>query len=264
MLVFWVVYPPVVAALIPIALGFSGPFSVGSVTSLYREVYTESWYLIAVLLASLAVIFVGQVLYLLPFRRPPYQGGPGRSMMTTLLLGAGGIAVMVTAAVLVIAELARRLFIDGRELFGEIGDYWVPFLLAAPVLLPAWAVATPIVIKFCRGGRREDRAHRLARVLFIGTVVEMMLVLPADVYVRRKDDCYCATGTYLAMIGLLFVGLIALGPVVLMPLIVRRHGRWYASHCSGCGYDMREMRHERRCPECGSDWKTGDPVSAAG
>ena len=122
-------------------------------------------------------------------------------------------------------------------------------------MLIAWAVATPLLVVFLSRGKRETRLGRLASLLFMGTVVEAAAIVPLDVMMRRKTDCYCDTGTFYALSACGTVGLFALGPAILLPILAKRRKRWYLGHCDVCGYDMSATPRAARCSECGAGWR---------
>lgn len=132
-------------------------------------------------------------------------------------------------------------------------------MLLGPFLV-GWIVATPLLLAFIRKRDTETALKRLASLIFIGTAVETLAIIPLDVFVRRKTGCYCSEGTYLALVTLVPLGFVALGPMIFLVAASKRRKRLIEGRCEICGYDMSAIRHAPRCPECGSGWK---PVQAA-
>ncbi len=200
-------------------------------------------------------IALTQLLILLPVRRPaPRWEGHGRSMWVSLLVCSlliGGAWAALTLALLDVPWLLN--IYDWTE------NRYLPRIMVWGCPVVGWAVATPLVVRFVRRGRREDRLSRIASRLFLGTVIEAIAIVPLDVMVRRKTDCYCEQGTFWAFILCGTAGFAALGPAVLLPLIARRRKRWYEGHCEVCGYDMAGLMRADRCPECGSGWRATRP-----
>lgn len=198
-------------------------------------------------------IALAQAVILLPVRRPePRWNGRGRSMWLSLLVCSLLIGGAWGALVLALLDVPWLL---GLYDWTEDANAPAVLILGCPAL--GWAVATPLVIRFVRRGRREDRLSRIASRLLLGTAVEAVAIVPLDVMVRRKTDCYCEQGTFWAFILCGTAGFVAMGPAVLLPLMARRRKRWYAGHCDACGYDMAGLLQAARCPECGAGWRSG-------
>lgn len=219
--------------------------------------------------ATLAVL---QTLLLLPVARPRARAARG----VPLGLSAACAGLIVTAL------LAGLVF----SVLQVLAHYASPWLLPIESLssdtvyaalgfaaLVSWCISTPLVFAFCvrrlnAGTSWERTLQALASRLFLGTVVEMLAVIPLDVMVRRKTDCYCFAGTFIGLTLGLVAGLVVLGPVVLLPLIIRRRRRWQAGHCDACGYDISGLlaasRSIDRCPECGAGWRASPGVTISG
>jgi len=198
-----------------------------------------SFLLVGVLLALHGV-------FLLPLARP--GTGPSRSLTGSALVGSLLVGLLVGAGVLGVGQLLYTYagFDPGIE------GVWIGVGLGVGV---GWLFSTPLVLGFVRRGRRENTLARLSARLFMGTVLEAAALIPIDVMVRRKEDCVCATGTYIGLVVCATVGLFTIGPAVFLPLLSRRRRRWYANRCETCGYDMRSLPGAERCPECGSGWR---------
>jgi hypothetical protein len=190
-------------------------------------------------------------------------------------------APFVLAALVTVPVLARRTrqgtpiwvsvliagFISGAlvlALIGGIASLFVNDLefISAPVLCVialvialAWGIATPLLFAFVRRRPRETALSRIASVLFVGTVVEAAAIIPLDVMVRRRTDCYCGEGTFYSLTALWSVGLLILGPAVYLLPFGRRRKRLDQGRCPVCGYDMRGLADPDRCPECGAGWR---------
>lgn len=130
-------------------------------------------------------------------------------------------------------------------------------------VLVMWAFATPLIGAFLRKEPGESRVRLVAKRLFIGSVVEAVSLIPLDVMVRRKSNCYCREGTFFALLICATVGLVALGPMVFLLPLGRRRRRLEAGRCPLCGYDMSATPRAERCPECGAGWKPASPDSPA-
>lgn len=127
-------------------------------------------------------------------------------------------------------------------------------------ILVMWTFATPLIGAFLRREPGEARLHLVAKRLFIGSIVETASMIPLDVMVRRKSNCYCGEGTFWALMVCSTVGLIALGPMVFLLPLGRRRRRLESGCCPLCGYDMTATPKAERCPECGAGWRPATPA----
>lgn len=191
-----------------------------------------------------------QLLFLVPVRRPVAAATRGISVWTSL--GVAGLmgGLLAGCVVLVIYDIVW-LILDEDRLDEKFWAYLPP-----GVALLSWIVATPLLIAFCKTRPRERLLGRVAARLFAGTLIEVAAIIPIDVMVRRKTECYCGQGTFWALSICGGVGMFALGPAIFLPLISRRRKRWYANRCEICGYDMTGLADADRCPECGAGWRS--------
>ncbi|KAA0214922.1 MAG: hypothetical protein DYG94_10755 [Leptolyngbya sp. PLA3] len=157
--------------------------------------------------------------------------------------GLLGYALAVAAAGLV------RLVADV-----DISDLWMVIIGGTPLLL-GWIVSTPLLLAFIGGQDTETALKKLASLIFVGTSVEILAIIPLDVFTRRKSDCYCAEGSLWALLALVPLGFVALGPMIFLVAASKRRKRYAAGCCEICGYDMTGNLKAERCPECGAGWK---------
>lgn len=204
---------------------------------------------------AIGVFTLMQAGLLWPVARPSFnRDGYGTPLLVSAAAAGAAISVLWAGAALAAAG-AWQLFasdeaaLDSEKVF--------PIVVAASMIV-AWLAATPLVVRFVARGRREDRLARLSAMIFMGTVVEAVAIVPLDVMMRRKTSCYCDTGTFWALTACGTVGMFVLGPAALLPIVARRRKRWYAGRCDACGYDMRSTPRAARCPECGAGWRGGE------
>jgi hypothetical protein len=194
-----------------------------------------------------------QLIFVWPVRRPAPRDHRGWPIWVSL-----GIAGLAVAALLTGLLLAISQGIYTYTQFDIFVKYDIPIKrewVVGAWCLVSWGVATPLLVRFCRGGPRESLLAKVSSRLFVGTVIEIAAIIPIDVMVRRKESCYCGAGTYFGLTLCGAVGVLVLGPAVLLPLVVRRRRRWYEGKCDACGYDMRSTPKADRCPECGMGWR---------
>ena len=204
-----------------------------------------------------AVIALTQYLFLLPVVRLRLPDGT-RSKSLSWSLGVGALlAAIITAAIgLAVIELIGSMghgnFQEdpwGDELFGEV---WIwPALILT--LIGSWVFWTMVLLIFTRRLWADTVLGRVVVLLLGGTVVELLVVLPIDVMVQRRTDCYCAAGTFWSLsasaVGLLWLT----GPGIVFAVTMRRRGMARKTHCTSCGHSKGPSPGPV-CQECGYKW----------
>jgi hypothetical protein len=108
------------------------------------------------------------------------RGRPLRSA----ILAAAFVATLITGGLVYsLLELAKPF---ARET-------WAWFELP---ILAIWAVWALVFLRNWGRGSRYDQLDRMTRRLLAGSVLELLVAIPADVVAARKEDCYCTRGTY--------------------------------------------------------------------
>ena len=129
--------------------------------------------------------------------------------------------------------------------------------LAMTVLVAAlvggWGFWSGILLVFSRGIWADRALGRLVGLLVGGTLLEVLVVLPLDIMVRRRTDCYCFAGTFFALCLAVIATLWLAGPGVVIALMSKKHRMWRETHCERCGYAMGPSPGPV-CPECGYAW----------
>lgn len=219
----------------------------------------DYWGSLALVIGAIMLL---QAVLVWPVRRPRVWTRAG--LPVWLSLGAASLMGTLVAAGLVLglATLAQV----NRDLGAGVDSD------VARMLFIAWCVGSYIVIgvlifSFCsrrlRNGEPYERVlSQIAATIFTGTLIEAAAIMPIDILFRKREDCYCAAGTFWAYTLLLGAGLVVAGPAILLPIMLKRRKRWYAGRCGACGYDMSGQiasgREVERCPECGAGWRTDE------
>jgi len=191
-----------------------------------------------------------QSVLVLPFRLDRPRRSRGVAVYFSLATAAIGLGVMVAAAVgSVGAVMANYLPVSFDQ------DHVTVVMLAA--LGVSWAGCTTLLVAYVHATDKPSGSvlARIARVLFRGSIVEFVALIPLDVMVRRRTGCYCAEGTLFALVGVGSVALIMAGPAALLPLLARRRAIRQDRACEWCGYDMSGTPGAAVCPECGKPWR---------
>ena len=202
---------------------------------------------IRVLLSIWLPLLTGlQCLLVLPVQLRPAARGRGKSVWVALA-AAGALIALVTVGFG--AALSEMVVL--YDFLGPRGWSW-PLLLGS--LAASWAVFTTLLVRYSRRSTlgNEDLLTRVARIVFAGTIVETAALIPIDVLIRRKTDCYCWAGSLVALVLGGAVGIVVAGPAVFLPLLARRPLWLRAGRCGGCGYDRAGLPAAAACPECGA------------
>ena len=203
------------------------------------------------LLVTTALVAL-QIVFLLPlFARTPPRGSRSRPLVVSLLVG-GVLATVLTAGLaMAFVEVVGMLAPDLEQ------PAWLFVVL---VIGASWIGWSLLLLLYAREIWPDRALGRLVALLFAGTAIETIVVLPIDAMVRRRTDCYCGEGTYFSLVIGTFVTLWLVGPGIVIALVCRRHRRWRETHCVRCGYPTGPSR-SARCPECGTE-RGGRPRGA--
>lgn len=224
----------------------------------YLEVlFSPEWTLWAVFV--IPGVILAQLLFLWPVRRPTAARERGWPLWVSLSVAALGLGALGTA---LIASISQGIYtLTGFHLLNTIDVPIDPYIIFVACGLLSWGAATMLLIRFCKRGPRETMLARLATRLFLGTIIEVVAIIPLDVLIRKRESCYCLAGTYFAMLICGAVGVVFLGPAIFLPLLMKRRRRWYAGKCEWCLYDMSATPKADCCPECGTGWRTASKSS---
>lgn len=240
----------------------------------FTRAFTEGEYWVFVGVLSVAMIAL-QAVMLLPVRKPRARAERGWPLWLSAAVSAVGAALLLAGLVLVALSVGRLLELG--VFLESVPPWWGEFIgwIVLGAFAVSWLVWTVLIAAFMRrrlsaGDSHEGVLHRMSRLLLKGTAVEAIAVIPVDVMIRRKTDCYSLEGTAWTLTLCFSAGLLALGPAIVVPLLARRRKDFYAGKCELCLYDLRELiasgREIDRCPECGGGWKpaAGEPSGSPG
>jgi hypothetical protein len=214
--------------------------------------FTDEWW--GTVAFPTLVIVASQVVFLIPMvsRRPP-RGERPRSLKVSLVL-AGGVAAAITIALVMVVVEAISQWPKAR---------WIDHLLVEATLLVlamgSWFFWSGVLLVFTRGIWADRILGRVVGLLVAGTVLELLVVVPLDIMVRRRSDCYCWTGTFFALCLSVSATLWLAGPGVVIALFAKRHRLWRETHCERCGYPRSDAGGPK-CPECGLEWPGRPPL----
>jgi len=129
------------------------------------------------------------------------------------------------------------------------------------VVIGTWIGWTVMLLVFARELWTDTLVGRAALLLFGGTVVELLIVLPIDVMVRRRTDCYCAAGTFWSLVMSAVAIMWLTGPGIVLTLTRSRRRLARVTHCGRCGHEKGPTPGEV-CPECGFRWAVDRPAAS--
>jgi len=176
-----------------------------------------------------------------------HEGGTGRPMRAAAI-GAGFCGMLVSFG-LVAALMEIPDWWAGTVLIEDDGFH--PGVYAGIVAL--WIVWAVVFYRSFRSPRSVLRA------LIAGTILELLVAAPVHAACYRRDDCYCARGSYTALVfggtALFWV----FGPgIFLLYLGEHRRRRRLLRACPHCGADLSGSAAEV-CPGCGGATPVPEP-----
>ena len=197
-----------------------------------------------------AVLAVGiQAVFVIPVmgRRPP-KAPRSRSLIISLIIAAAVAGSLTFGLFMAFTEFAMTVLDFNSDFEDPTGG-----VLIATFALGSWAFWSALLLIFCRGIWADRILGRIVGLLIAGSLLEVLIVLPLDIMVRRRTDCYCFSGTLFALciaaVGTLWLA----GPGIVIALMSRKHHRWREQNCFRCGY-AKGPSPGTVCPECGSQW----------
>lgn len=210
----------------------------------FSEILSDNGYA-QVIVIAIAVLTALQFLLILPVHLGLPRRMRGKSVYLSLAAAGACIALIVVGFVAAVSELFVLY-----DLVPQRDWSWTTLALG---LLMSWSVFTVLLVRYANRSNldNDELLTRVARIVFQGTVVETAALIPIDVMVRRKTDCYCWAGSFWALILSGAVGFVVAGPAIFLPLLARRPRRRRANCCEWCGYDRSGIAASGPCPECG-------------
>lgn len=227
--------------------------SLGDLLVDMAEVVVEpEWWVWA---GGLALIAVGlQAVFLIPMfgQRPP-QGARSTPLVVSLTIGALVAALLVAGLALGVTDVLALMAPEAFDVDDKHPALWLFVLL---VFVGGWGFWSFCLLVFTTGVWADRLLGRMVAWLLAGTALELLVILPIDVMVRRKTDCYCAVGTFFSLCIAAAAGLWLAGPGVAIAVLGRKHRRWRQTMCGRCGYP-KGPSPGAVCPECGFNWQAG-------
>lgn len=140
-----------------------------------------------------------------PVRRP--------RLLLPLAAAAFMMAVLVVGLAVALAELLRTKGGDG-------GGYWLWAWLGASWLF--WGV---VLYGHTRRLPRLEVISRLARLVFAGSIAEMLAAVPSHIVVKHRGGCFAGLGTGIGIMAGLCVMIWSFGPGIFLLFVEAAHRR---------------------------------------
>ncbi len=194
-----------------------------------------------------ACIIVGtQLIFILPLVKPPRLTIQGKSLLLSICMAGVIASVLTFGLVSLVYSVITTLVLNvpnEDEMQEEL--IWV-------ILVASWIVWSICLIVFVLRKKRDPSILvKVTSWLFAGSLVEFLLSIPLAIMVARRSNCYCATGSFIALSLSFFATLWLFGPCMVI-LLVWRKRPWTKDHCMNCGYP-RKLAHGDVCSECGTE-----------
>lgn len=194
------------------------------------------------------LVVASQALFVVPIVRLRIETQPsGRSLLFSLIVGAMVAGALTLGLVCGLLELLDVW----EEAINESEAYW-GWTMTLPIFATGWLFWSAVLLVFTRRRPGRGLPERLVALLLAGTLIEALAMIPIDVMVRRRTNCYCATGTFHGLLIAAFATMWLTGPGI--AILYMRHRRRQAVHrCDRCGY-AKGPSPGPACPECHFAW----------
>jgi hypothetical protein len=122
----------------------------------------------------------------------------------------------VTAASFMLAGLVGGLMMAFGELFRWHNDTEGGGLLIWGVLLASWIFWGVLLTVYTRNMQRYHAIFRLAKLVFAGSVAEMLAAVPSHLIVSRRPGCLVGLATAIGILSGLYVMIWSFGPAIFL------------------------------------------------
>lgn len=202
------------------------------------------------------LVSVTQVLFLMPVVvSRPRKSAKGHSLLLSFIMAGLVGAGLATGLFLALAQLVGMWAGWKDDFVSESVVSWCLWL-GAPLAV-SWIIWSILFASFARWQTNPGVLRRLIGLLLGATLIEVIVVLPLDIMVRRRSNCYCGTATGHTLGLAAWAGLWLAGPGILLAILSKRRRLWCETNCMACGYEKGPSPGQN-CPECGFDW-SGKP-----
>jgi hypothetical protein len=193
----------VVLLLVPTAV-----LLIGSSSSLKASDFADA-YRSSFIWSCVAVVVLGEILLLwLKVDTTRRRLKPRTHILVSAVTTALFVAILTFNIILAVGVILR-----GDGLFGSWPDYAVLLVLIGEFAIP-WLIWGVLFYRFWRSS--SDPVTQAVAWLFRGSVLELLIAVPAHVIVRRRHDCSAPLATSFGITTGIAIMLISFGPSVLL------------------------------------------------
>jgi hypothetical protein len=154
----------------------------------------------------IVIMVLGQAALLaLPVQVASRQPITRRSLLWPVLVSGLMIGGLVVGA-----EMAMSEFVQRGAAFSTGWEKWT--VLAAGAL--TWLVWTVVFYRMSRASTADDVISRQCRLMFRGSVLELLVAVPTHIVARHRDYCCAGVATFVGIALGIAVMLLSFGPAV--------------------------------------------------
>ena len=155
---------------------------------------------------------------------------PGKNFKVRLTTEGRPLKTSIFAAALMSMLLTTGII----SLLLEFPDWWEdimegdsPIVLASlyVVMLIIWAIWAWVFFIYWKQGDRYTQSGKMIRGLVAGSILEIMVAVPVQIWATRQRDCYCCRGSYTTLILASTVLIWAFGPGIILLYMRERYRR---------------------------------------
>lgn len=193
------------------------------------------------IVAFLGIMFASQAMLILgagtiqlcrPLRR--------RRLVLPVFVAATMVGLLFAGLLLAVLELLEL------QNSIEVEVFWITVVLN-------WICWGALLFAYARNQPRYSLLSRFSRMIFAGSLAELLATVPAHLIVIRRPGCLVGLATMMGIAAGLCVMFFSFGPMITVLFLRPRYRAEKAAgsqFCETCGYDLRASVD--RCPECGT------------
>ena len=190
------------------------------------------WHIFLIIGIPTLVILTLQIILLAPvLGKPSIQPGKGRSIIASGVIAGLVAAVLLSGIAIAVGEwiLAEtRTFKDPRNFDNAaLVNSTIIFLIALPI---SWAFFGVLFSLTLLRARSPYALQRLVSTILIASAAEYVLLIPINIVINRRSECFCVQGSFLALGFSVAALAVLLGPFFLLIFCNHRYRNQARAH----------------------------------